>query len=147
MPSGTESSYPDPDSWILAAQKEKKENFSQALSILYKHEFNPCPSFPSVTTDNRKQVRWLINESLKGGGVGGGLGNRNYLYNKDRGVAQVRVTMITPPATPEMIVKLKKQLEFHRPIRYSSVDFEFVLKHLFLLVAEKGLVVNTLLAS
>ena len=75
------------------------------------------------------------------------LGNRNYLYNKDRGVAQVRVTMITPPATPEMIVKLKKQLEFHRPIRYSSVDFEFVLKHLFLLVAEKGLVVNTLLAS
>ena len=38
--------YPDPDSWILAAQKEKK-NFSQALSILYKHEFNSCLSFPS----------------------------------------------------------------------------------------------------
>ena len=53
------------------------------------------------------------------------------MYNKDRGVAQVRVTMITPPATPEMIVKLKKQLQFHRPIRYSNVDFEFVLKHLF----------------
>ena len=39
--------------------------------------------------------------------------------------------MITPPATPEMIVKLKKQLESHRPIRYSNDGFEFVLKHLF----------------
>ena len=44
--------------------------------------------------------------------------------------------MITPPATPEMIVKLKKQLEFHRPIRYSNVDFEFVLKHLFSFLAK-----------
>ena len=52
------------------SSKGKKENFSQALSILYKHEFNPCPSLPSVTTDNRKQVRWLINESLKRGGGG-----------------------------------------------------------------------------
>ena len=50
----------------------------------------------------------------------------------------MRVTMITPPATPEMIVKLKKQLEFHRPIRYSNVDFEFVLKNLFSISRRKG---------
>ena len=46
--------------------------------------------------------------------------------------------MITPPATPEMIVKLKKQLESHRPIRYSNDGFEFVLKHLFSISRRKG---------
>ena len=66
-----------------------------------------------------------MNESLKGGGEGGAV-ETIILYIQERGFAQLIVTMITPPATPERIGKLKKQLKSHRPILYSKSTLNFV---------------------